>query len=77
MYSRSDWYISLTKRAFVRVATIFLTAKGSYMSDDVLREPCSKEMLESMDVLIYDLVTDPQYKLPQIAPDGVYSPESD
>jgi hypothetical protein len=40
-------------------------------------EPCSKEMLESMDVLIYDLVTDPQYKLPQIAPDGVYSPESD
>ena len=40
-------------------------------------EPCSKELLESMDVLIYDLVTDPQYKLPQIAPDGVYSPESE
>ena len=40
-------------------------------------EPCSKELLESMDILIYDLVTDPLYKLPQIAPDGVYSPESE
>ena len=40
-------------------------------------EPCSKELLESMDVLIYDLVTDPLYKLPQIAPDGIYSPESE
>ena len=37
----------------------------------------STDDVESMDVLIYDLVTDPQYKLPQIAPDGVYSPESD
>ena len=40
-------------------------------------EPCSRELLESMDVLIYDLVTDPQYKLPQIAPDGIYSPETE
>ena len=40
-------------------------------------EPCSKELLESMDVLIYDLITDPQYKLPQLAPDGIYSPETE
>lgn len=38
-------------------------------------QPCSKELLESMDVLIYALVTDPQYMLPQIAPDGQYNPE--
>ena len=38
-------------------------------------EPCSPELLESMDVLIYALITDPQYMLPQIAPDGVYNPE--
>ena len=39
-------------------------------------EPCSKELLESMDVLIYELVTDPQYHLPQDAPDGVYNPQT-
>ncbi len=38
-------------------------------------EPCSGELLESMDVLIHALITDPQYKLPQIAPDGIYNPE--
>ena len=38
-------------------------------------QPCSKELLESMDVLIYALVTDPQYMLPLIAPDGQYNPE--
>ena len=38
-------------------------------------QPCSKELLESMDVLIYALITDPQYMLPQIAPDGQYNPE--
>lgn len=38
-------------------------------------QPCSKELLESMDVLIYALVTDPQYMLPQIAPDGQYNPK--
>lgn len=38
-------------------------------------QPCSKELLERMDVLIYALVTDPQYILPQVAPDGQYNPE--
>ena len=38
-------------------------------------QPCSKELLESMDALIYALITDPQYMLPQIAPDGQYNPE--
>ena len=38
-------------------------------------QPCSKELLESMDALIYALITDPQYMLPQIAPDGQYYPE--
>ena len=39
-------------------------------------EPCSKELLQSMDPLVYALITDPQYKLPQSAPDGVYAPPS-
>ncbi|MGY8745783.1 MAG: hypothetical protein ACKVG2_04440 [Candidatus Poseidoniales archaeon] len=39
-------------------------------------EPCSKELLESMDVLIYALITDPQYHLPQNAPDGEYNPQT-
>ena len=37
-------------------------------------EPCSPELLESMDPLVYALITDPQYKLPQSAPDGIYGP---
>jgi hypothetical protein len=37
-------------------------------------EPCSKDLLESMDVLVYALITDSQYQLPQYAPDGNYSP---
>ena len=37
-------------------------------------EPCSPSLLESMDVLGHALVTDPAYRLPQNAPDGVYSP---
>jgi hypothetical protein len=40
-------------------------------------EPCSKELLESMDVLIYALITDSQYHLPQYAPDGNYSPNTE
>ena len=40
-------------------------------------EPCSKELLESMDVLIYSLITDSQYHLPQYAPDGNYSPDTE
>mgnify|MGYP001330154302 CR=1 FL=1 len=37
-------------------------------------EPCSPELLESMDTLVHALITDPQYKLPQLAPDGSYGP---
>ncbi len=37
-------------------------------------EPCSPTLLQSMDVLGYDLITDPIYKLPQNAPDGNYCP---
>ena len=40
-------------------------------------EPCSKELLERMDVLIYALITDPQYHLPQNAPDGDYNPPNE
>ena len=37
-------------------------------------KPCSRDLLESMDVLVYALITDPQYHLPQIAPNGNYAP---
>lgn len=39
-------------------------------------EPCSPELLQSMDIMVYNLITDPQYKLPQNAPDGIYSPQN-
>jgi len=38
-------------------------------------EPCSPELFQSMDVLMYNLITDSQYLLPQNAPDGNYCPE--
>ena len=37
-------------------------------------EPCSPELLESTDTLVHALITDPQYKLPQLAPNGSYAP---
>ena len=39
-------------------------------------EPYNATLLQSMDVLIYALITDPQYKLPQLAPDGNYCPNT-
>jgi len=40
-------------------------------------EPCSRDLLESMDTLMFALITDAQYKLPQNAPDGIYSPSNE
>jgi len=37
-------------------------------------ELCTPELFESTDVGMYAVVTDPQYKLPQLAPDGKYCP---
>jgi len=37
-------------------------------------EPCSPALLATIDVLVYELINDPQYKLPSIAPDGIYCP---
>ena len=39
-------------------------------------EPCSPELFESMDILMHTLITDPQYLIPQNAPDGNYCPAS-
>ena len=37
-------------------------------------EPCSQALLKKMDPLIYALITNPEYKLPQNAPNGIYKP---
>ena len=37
-------------------------------------ELCTPELFESIDVSMYTIITDPQYKLPQLAPDGNYCP---
>jgi len=39
-------------------------------------EPYNATLLQSMDVLMYTLITDAQYKLPQLAPDGNYCPNT-
>ena len=46
------------------------TAQG--ISDEW--EPYNLTLLQSMDTLMYNLITDPQYKLPLLAPDGNYCP---
>jgi len=38
-------------------------------------ELCSPELFQSIDVLMYELITNPQYLLPTNAPDGNYCPE--
>jgi hypothetical protein len=37
-------------------------------------EPCSPALFQSTDAAMYGLITDSQYKIPQIAPDGNYCP---
>ena len=37
-------------------------------------EPYNATLLQSMDILMYALITDAQFKLPQLAPDGNYCP---
>jgi len=37
-------------------------------------EPYNATLLQSMDILMYTLITDSQYKLPWLAPDGNYCP---
>ena len=39
-------------------------------------EAYNATLLQSIDVLMYDLITDPQYKLPLSAPDGNYCPNT-
>ncbi len=39
-------------------------------------EPYNAILLQSMDTLMYSLITDPQYKLPLSAPDGNYCPNA-
>jgi len=39
-------------------------------------EPYNATLLQSMDVLMYALITNSQYKLPQLAPDGNYCPNT-
>ncbi len=39
-------------------------------------EAYNETLLQSMDVLMYALITDPQYKLPLSAPDGNYCPSA-
>ena len=35
-------------------------------------EPCTKELVQQMDPAIYSLLTNPEYKLPTVIPDGTY-----
>jgi len=37
-------------------------------------KPCTPELVESMDPAVYALLTDPQYNLPTVLPDGSYQP---
>ena len=39
-------------------------------------EPYNATLLQNMDVLMYALITDPQYQLPLSAPDGNYCPST-
>ena len=37
-------------------------------------EPCTPELFESTDVIMHGLITNPIFKIPQLAPDGNYCP---
>ena len=35
-------------------------------------KPCTPELLETMDPAVFALLTDPQYRIPTVLPDGSY-----
>ena len=37
-------------------------------------EPCTPELFESTDIIMHGLITNPLFKIPQLAPDGNYCP---
>ena len=39
-------------------------------------ELCTPELFESTDDVMYTIITNPQYKLPQLAPNGNYCPSN-
>jgi len=39
-------------------------------------EPCTPELFEETDLMMYALINDSEFKLPQLAPDGNYCPEN-
>ncbi len=39
-------------------------------------EPCSPELFESIDIAMFEIVNNLEYKLPQLAPDGNYCPSN-
>ena len=39
-------------------------------------EPCTPELFESTDVIMHGLITNPMFKIPQLAPDGNYCPNA-
>jgi len=39
-------------------------------------EPCSPELFQNTDILMHSLITDTQYKLPLLAPNGNYCPSN-
>ena len=40
-------------------------------------EPCSPELFETIDVMMHSIVNNAAYKLPQLAPNGIYCPTND
>ena len=49
-------------------------APGRCLQISVEWKPCTPELLESMDTAVYALLTDTQYNLPTVLPDGSYQP---
>ena len=39
-------------------------------------EPCTPELFQNTDILMYNIISDPTYMIPQLAPDGNYCPDS-
>ena len=39
-------------------------------------EPCTPELFQATDIIMYGLITNPIFKIPQLAPDGNYCPNA-
>ena len=81
-YHYDDWTCSYDCQAIEYLYWCIVSQMGILDDEETCSgiadewEPCSPELFQSTDIAMFEIITDPEYLLPQSAPDGNYCPDS-